>query len=244
MIAIARSKVVGAWGLAAAIALAGCAPSIPSFSGARTTPDGRVDLLAGMSARVPTGDLASGDAMSLAAPGGIAPAGAVRVGVSRELDLGLVVSAASGRAELRYGETVGSVRLHAGIAGFGGYAVTDPDANGAQGSGWRAGAFVPLTLGFDVAGILEAWVGARFAFERVEGQLGPTTMMPTSTNATSSAWGVRGGGVVGLALGFRRVHVLAELAVDGEWWSGQLAGVSFERSGAALTPAFGVRIRF
>lgn len=242
MIATARSFVAWvAWGLAASIALAGCAPSIPSFSGARTTPDGRVDLLAGMSARVPTGDLSSGEAMSLAAPGGIAPAGAVRVGVSRELDLGLVVSAASGRAELRYGETVGSVRLHAGIAGFGGYAVTDPDANGAQGSGWRAGAFVPLTLGFDVAGILEAWVGARFAFERVEGQLGPTSM---TMNATSSAWGVRGGGVVGLALGFRRVHVLAELAVDGEWWSGQLAGVSFERSGASLTPAFGVRIRF
>lgn len=222
----------------------GCAPSLPSFSGARTTPNGRTDLVAGMSARVPTGDLASTDALALAAPAGIAPAGAVRVGVSRELDLGLVVSAASGRAELRYGQTVGSFRLHAGIAGFGGYAVTDPDVNGAQGSGWRAGAFVPLTLGFDVAGILEAWVGARFALERVEGQLGPTAMMGGVPNATSSAWGVRAGGVVGLALGFRRVHVLAELAVDGEWWSGQLAGVSFERAGAALTPAFGVRIRF
>ncbi len=225
--------------LAVIASLAACAPSLPSLSGARTTPDGRADVLLGMAARVPTGDLASGDAMSLAGPGGIAPAGAVRVGVSHDVDVGLVVSAASGRAELRYGARVGSLRLHAGLAGFGGYAVTSPDANGAQGSGWRAGAFVPLTLGFDVAGILEAWVGARFALERVEGQLGPSEM-----NATSSAWGVRGGGVVGLALGFRRVHVLAELAVDGEWWSGQLAGVGFERAGVSLTPAFGVRVRF
>jgi hypothetical protein len=199
-----------------------------------------VDLAAGMAARLPTGDLARDDGtLELAGPGGIAPAGAARVGLDRDVDLGLVVSGASGRAELRWGTRVGQLRAHVGLAGFGGYATTTLDAMGAQGSGWRAGAFVPLTLAFDVAGILEAWLGARFAFERVEGVLGSL-----DANARSAAWGVRGGGVVGLALGFRRVHVLAELAVDGEWWSGETGTISFERSGVALTPAFALRVRF
>lgn len=220
-------------------ALAGCAPSLPSFAGSRTTPADRADVVLGMAARVPTGDLASDASLALAGPGGIAPAGAVRVGVSPDLDVGMVVSGASGRIEARYGARLGQLRAHVGVAGFGGYAVTDPDANGAQGSGWRAGGFVPLTLAFDVAGILEAWIGARFAFERVEGTLGPLAM-----GATTDAWGLRGGGVVGLALGFRRVHVLAELAVDGEHWSGHVGATSFERAGVSLTPALGARVRF
>ncbi len=216
----------------------GCAPTLPSFAGARTTPTGRVDLAAGMAARVPTGDLATGDALALAAPAGIAPAGALRVGLADDLDLGLVVSSASGRAELRYGTRVGPLRAHVGLAGFGGYAATPLDAAGSQGEGWRAGAFVPLTLTLDVVGILEAWLGARLAFERVEGALAASAL-----EAPSSAWGLRGGGVVGIALGFRRVHVLAELAVDGEWWSGTTAGASFERTGVSLTPALAVRVR-
>lgn len=216
----------------------GCAPTLPSFAGSRTTPASRVDVALGMAGRLPTGDLASGPALALAAPAGIAPAGAVRIGLEDDVDLGLVVSASSARAELRYGARLGQLRMHVGVAGFGGYAVTDPDMNGAQGSGWRAGAFVPLTLAFDVAGMLEAWVGARLALERVEGSLG------AEPAGRSDAWGFRGGGVVGLALGFRRVHVLAELAVDGEHWSGSTAGVSFERAGVSLTPALGLRVRF
>lgn len=227
------------WTLLLLVGASGCAPSLPAFAGSRTTPEGRLDAVLGMAGRLPTGDLASGDALSLAGPGGIAPAGAVRVGVSDDVDLGLVVSSASGRAELRWGTRLGQLRAHVGLAGFGGYAVTNADANGAQGSGWRAGALLPLTLAFDVAGILEAWIGARFAFERVEGELGPGAL-----GARSALWGLRGGGVVGLALGFRRVHILAELAVDGEHWSGQNGGVSLERAGVALTPAFALRVRF
>jgi len=132
----------------------------------------------------------------------------------------------------------GPLRAHVGSAGFGGYAARPLDGAGGQGEGWRAGAFVPLTLALEVAGILEAWLGARLAFERVEGALAPSAL-----NAPSSAWGLRGGGVVGLALGFRRLHVLAELAVDAEWWSGTTAGASFERVGVALTPALAVRVR-
>lgn len=233
-----RTLAVLAWGVLVSVA-SGCAPSLPSFAGSRTTPADRTDVLLGMAARVPTGDLASDASLALAGPGGLAPAGVVRVGVSPEVDVGMVVSGASGRLEARYGTRLGQLRAHIGVAGFGGYAVTDPDANGAQGSGWRAGGFVPLTLAFDVAGILEAWIGARLAFERVEGDLGPSAL-----GARTDAWGLRGGGVIGLALGFRRVHVLAELAVDGEHWSGHVGTTSFERAGVSLTPAFGARVRF
>ncbi len=220
--------------------LPACAPALPSFAGSRTTPAGRADVVLGMAARVPTGDLALDDGtLELAGPGGIAPAGAARVGLSREVDLGLVVSGATGRAEVRYGTQLGQLRAHVGLAGFGGYATTTLDTMGAQGSGWRAGVLVPLTLSFEVAGVLEAWLGARFALERAEGTLGPM-----SANARATAWGARGGGVVGLALGFRRVHVLAELAVDGEWWSGATADLAYEKAGVVLTPAFALRVRF
>lgn len=233
-----RAPLARPLGLLLLTALVGCAPALPSFSGSRTTPSGRTDLAVGMAARVPTGDLAAGTVLALAAPAGIAPAGVVRVGVSDDVDVGLVVAGAGGRAELRFGGRVGQLRAHLGMAAHAGYATTPLDVDGAQGQGWRAGAFVPLTLAFDVAGILEAWLGARFALDRVEGVLADSAM-----NAPSSAWGVRGGGVVGIALGFRRVHVLAELAVDGEWWSVASAGASLERAGVALTPALAVRLR-
>jgi hypothetical protein len=54
----------------------------------------------------------------------------------------------------------------------------------------------------------------------------------------------RAGAFLGLAVGIRRVHVLAELAADYEYWRGALGGVAIERQGLALTPGFALRIRF
>ncbi len=219
----------------------GCAPALPSFAGARTTPDQRVDLGVGLASRIPTGDLAPTEgSLDLAAPAGMAPAAFARVGLNHDWDLGLIAAGPSGRVELRVHERLSTYfRVHGGASAYGGYASTPVDAMRSQGEGWRAGVLLPLTVTYEVPGILEAWLGARLGAERAEGLLASSY-----ANAPSSAWGLRGGGVVGLAAGFRRVHVMAELAVDGEWWMGETNGLRFERVGVALTPAVAIRLRF
>ena len=226
---------------AAIVGFLGCAPALPTFSGARTTPEGRTDLGLGMASRVPTGDLAPTEgSLDLAAPAGIAPAAFARIGLNHDWDLGLVAAGPSGRLELRTHTRLSTyIRVHGGVSAFGGYASTPLDLSNTHGEGWRAGVLVPVVVTFDVLSILEAWVGVRLGAERAEGMLSSSY-----GGAPTSAWGLRGGGVLGFALGFRRVHLLAELGVDGEWWQGESNMLRFERAGVALTPAVALRVRF
>ena len=151
--------------------------------------------------------------------------GAVRV--NPDVDLGLDVSGANLRASARGQVREGTVRFIGGISGFGG-AVLDPGAAG------RLGVSLPLTLAVDLFSVVELWLGVRASLEHVFGDLDPGALTLT---------GLRTGGVLGLAVGFRRIHVLLELGVDHEYWFGRLGGVDFERNGVAFTPAFALRIR-
>ena len=223
--------------------LVGCAPALPSFTGGRTTPEGRGDVALGGSARVPLGDLSrpvDGPLLGLMSSGGVAPVGFFRVGVARGWDLGVLVAGPSGRLELRGGVRLGSLaRFVGGVGVYGGgltREATDPQG---AGDGFRVGALVPLVLTLDLGGIFEAWGGVRLGFEHVGGGLALGGI-----RTTGDATAFRGGLVVGLAVGFRRVHALLELAADYEYWRGQLGSLGFERQGVALVPAFGLRVRF
>lgn len=229
--------------LAACGLLFGCAPALSSFSGARTTPAGREDIALGASVRAPLGDLArpvDGPLLGLMSPGGVAPAGFFRVGIARGWDLGVLVAGPNGRLELRTSVRLGTMaRFTAGISGYGGGITREAtDAEG-RGDGYRVGALLPLVFALDLGGIFEAWGGVRLGFEHVGGQI-VTGDIVDRGHATA----FRGGLVVGLAVGFRRVHALLELAADYEYWRGQLSSVSFERQGIALVPGFGIRVRF
>lgn len=228
--------------VSALVLASGCATSVPAFAGASTTPHDRVDVLAGMTARVATGDLVDQDAtLAQIAPQGVAPAGAARVGLDGGWDLGLVVAGPSGRAELRHAARLSTyTRFHVGVGAYAGYAGSmgglEAPSSTLHGEGWRAGLSVPAVIGIEIGSLVEGWFGVRVGAEHVEG---------TDLDARrSDAWALRGGGVLGVALGLRRVHVLAELAVDGEWWKGTTGSVALERAGVVLTPAFGVRVRF
>lgn len=215
---------------------AGCAPALPSLSGARTTPEGRADVAVGFAGRVVTSELAEGETSAHVAPGGLAPVALARVGLGGNLDVGLVAAGGAGRIEARVGARAGLARFHAGLAVHGGYAAGPDETEGRQATGWRAGAFVPLTVALNLVGVAEVWLGARLSAERVEGLAGPS-------EPALDAWGIRAGGVAGLALGFRRVHLLAELAVDGEWWRIEHPAATAERAAVVLTPAVAVRFR-
>jgi hypothetical protein len=226
----------------------GCAPALSSFSGSRTTPEGRGDVAIGASARAPLGDLArpadptqpQQAVIGLTSPGGIAPAGFFRLGLSRRVDLGVLIVGTTGRLELRLSHRLSTVaRVIGGVSGYGGYVVRDDDPEG-RGEAFRAGALVPIVLALDMGSIFEAWGGIRLGYEHVGGTVHPDPALAMSGQADA----FRGGLVVGLAVGLARLHALVELAADYEYWRGQLAGNGFERQGVALVPGFAIRARF
>ena len=220
---------VGAW----ALALIACAPTFPSFAGGRTTPRGRTDLALGAAIRVPVGDLADEPTLVPVASGGVAPGASVRHGVARDIDLGLEVSGAAARAHLRLALGAGLVHLVTGLAPHVGLGHEGGEL-------FRVGGTIPILLAVNVLSIYEVWIGLQLGVEHLFGQAGTDSISMT---------GLRTGGVVGLAVGFRRFHVLVELGIDHELWTGSVSDVPgaasrpVERNGLVLTPAFGLRLR-
>lgn len=212
--------------------LVGCAPALPTLSGGRTTPDDRTDLALGGAIRVPVGDLAAQPVeadrvLRSAAAGGAVPVAMVRHGVSPDIDLGVESAGTTLRLSARGQLDLGTVGLMAGVVPHIGLA-EDPAEAG------RLGVSLPLVLAVDVLSVAEAWLGVRGTVEHAFGQLDGDALSVT---------GVRAGGVVGLAVGFRRFHVLLELGVDYERWIGELADREIDRDGVVLTPAFAFRLR-
>lgn len=190
-------------------------------------PRGRTDLAVGAAVRVPVGDLASEPMLAEVSPGGVAPSGFVRHGLGPDADLGAEISGTSARAMLRgqlgldMVRLVGGIAPHVGLAHSGGELV-------------RVGGTVPITLAIDLFSLYEVWIGARVAVEHLTG---------SAQAASISMTGLRTGGVVGMAVGFRWLWVLVELGVDHELWTGSVSDISIERNGLVLTPAFAVRVR-
>jgi hypothetical protein len=226
--------------LALAVLAAGCAPAMPSFTGGRTVPADRSDLALGAAVRVPVGDMVAApddgtdadELIGFGAPGGVAPVAFVRHGLTDDVDLGVEAAGSSLllslRGQLRHRS---GLRLIGGVAPYVGLVHDD-------GTAVRAGGALPIGIAFDAFSVLEAWLGARIAVEHVTGEMGPD-----AAAQSASLTGLRAGGVVGIAAGFRRLHVLVELGVDYEHWTGALADSSIERSGVVLTPGFALRLR-
>lgn len=212
---------------ACALALIACAPTFPSFAGGRTTPRGRTDLALGAAVRVPVGDLADEPALVPVESGGVAPGASVRHGLTRDIDLGLEVSGTALRGHLRLQLGSGMVHLVTGLAPHVGLGHQDGELI-------RLGGTIPIVLAVDVLSIYEIWIGLQLGLEHLTGQAGTDSISMTA---------LRTGGVVGLAVGFRRVHVLVELAIDHELWTGSITDTQIERNGLVLTPALAVRLR-
>lgn len=218
-------------------ALSACATAEPMLSGGRTVPAGRSDLAGGAAFRVPVGDLVAQplpdddqQLLAFGAPSGAAPVVFVRHGLNEQIDLGVEAAGSSVRANLRGRVPLGSLaHLMIGVVPHAGV-VHDL----ADGTAFRGGGLVPIVLGLEAFSLYEAWIGVRIGLEHVTGELAGRSVALS---------GLRTGGVVGLGVGFRRLMVLVELAVDHELWWGSLGDSAIERSGVALTPAFALRIR-
>ena len=233
--------------LVSAAALGGCATAVPAMIGASTTPNNRTDVGFGGAARVPLGELKDpavidpGDSQYryAADAGGVVPMAYGRYGLADRWDLGLMVSGATVRAEVRYERvlTEGTTRkaLVVGMAPYGGW-IPERDQSG---GGGRVGFEVPFAFGVEIGGIYEIWLGARGSGEYVFGDF-----QIAGSEQRASGAGLRAGPVVGMALGIRRIHVLVELTAAYEHWFIDHAGTSLDRGGFVLIPGFGVRLRF
>ncbi len=106
------------------------------------------------------------------------------------------------------------------------------------------GGDLPILVGWkSQAGLYYAWVGARIGYEHDSIQPRNTEAVPPgSQNTGPQLQGDRfsAGGLVGLAIGFRHVHVALELEADyaGVW--GTFGGVKAQVDGLSLTPATAV----
>lgn len=231
----------------AATLATGCAGPIPSLGGGSTTPAHRTDLALGGAVRVPTGELRDvpGPARSSTRGNGIVPVAAVRHGVSRGWDVGLSVAGTTLRTELRHEKVLrhGSTRPSYVFAVAPYVGVLSEDEEG-SGDGLRFGVdLLPLAYSVDFGGVYELWVGPRLGVEHVRGDYA----LDGATRA-ARAWGVRAGAILGLGLGFRRVHVLFELSAYYERWSGDhgegsASAQSLDAQGLVLEPAFALRVR-
>ncbi len=240
-----------AWGLVGLVG--GCASALPRFSGGSTTPRFRTDVALGGAARVPVGALRSRDGVDAmmsryrdaARAGGVVPVAMVRHGVHRKADVGMMLSGTTLQLEAR-GERVireASTRpaVVYGVAPFAGWI---PDDDG-QGAGYRLGFLVPVTYSIDFGGLYDVWLGGVAGAEFVAGDFATADSSSVGfVQESARATILRGGGVLGMAAGFRRIHALLEIMLGYERHFGEHGEVSLDRGGLVIVPAFGLRVRF
>jgi len=235
------------WLLVSLLLSSACATAPPVLTGGSTTPHRRGDVLLGGAARVPFGALRE-PAVPVASDGrygrdaqaaGIVPVAAARYGVARDVDVGLVVAGSTARVELRREHVLaeGTTRPSF-VYALGPYVGVVDGGDSLGGRATRMGLDLPLTYAIDFGGVYEFWLGARLAAELVRGRLARDGALEDVR-----AGKVSGGALLGLALGFRRLHVLLELTAAYERWWGDHGGRSVNRSGLVLTPAFALRLR-
>ncbi len=246
----ARGKCTGAMG---ALALActtcmGCAANAPLLYGGRTAPAKRAELTAGAGTRHQVSGYDAGaevisgiDAASVA---GSAPVAALRYGLSDTMDAGVMMTPWSIRLDGRLSYVIRRSRI-AQVALMTGISPSYSSLSAIEFSsvslgGSRYGLDVPLLLGIDVDGLIEAWAGARVGAERLDGHIRASE----EADADIAAWGLRAGPVVGLGAGFRRLHCLVEASLLYERWDGRQGAEEAVLSGVAVQTAFAIRYRY
>jgi hypothetical protein len=171
---------------------------------------------------------------------GVAPMVAMRIGLTGDNEVGLSYTGRSLRFDARHAFETGpwALSLGAGVGGtVGAVELSEPSPGQSTGKTGAYGFDVPALFGWrSDAGIVSLWTGARGGFDQV-GALG-------SAGNKFAHWYV--GGLAGLAMGFRHVHVA--LALETAYHSVKSKGddtqPDFEVHGLTLTPAGGLLFTF
>jgi hypothetical protein len=171
---------------------------------------------------------AKGALVEAALAPGIAPFVAARAGIGHGAEGGISYTGRGARIDMRATLDQGAISYSAGLgvtAAFYGTEQGDtlPNVSLSQLHGY--GADIPLLVGWQSAGgIYQAWAGARAGFEHdtienLTSEPGSAIGAPPISLSGTRYWG---GGLVGLAVGFRHLHVAFEfdasyVDVDGSY---------------------------
>ena len=249
--------------------LAQCGGGLPLLHPAQTLAAGEVRAETGFSGSIATGDFsaavrdasnhvnsappAADDSYARAALAvasvapGVAPMVGARVGLGHEMEGGLTYTARAVRVDAR--RSFGLTRQWSLSLGAGGSAVIrgdQPDNTlgdlelGAL-HGW--GADLPVLVGFASDGDLyQVWLGARGGWEHVDlGQPSASGVSSIGVGVASlSATRLWAGGLVGVAVGFRHVHVSMEMDACYANVAGEYGGTHARVTGLTLAPASSV----
>jgi hypothetical protein len=189
---------------------------------------------------------------------GLSPVVGARVGVGWESEGGLAYTGRAIRADMRRSFDLSEHwSLSIGVGGSaalygdqssglyqGGSTLAGVSTN--QLHGW--GADVPLMVGYGSTGdIYMVWIGARAGGEHID--ISDLTSEPKAVTLGSPPIGLSatrywGGGLVGLAVGFRHLHVALELDASYATITGQYGGTQVTVAGVSLAPATALWWRF
>ena len=170
----------------------------------------------------------------------VAPWVGARIGIPGDNEAGLSFTGRALRVDARHAFESGSVALSIGAGGSMIWRGVDPVGAGASTlfhvrSGY--GFDVPLLVGWrSDAGVVSIWGGARAGIETI-GAWASTPSFPMMLVADIDLLRRYVGGVAGLSMGLRHVHVALELDVLYQAVSGNLADLAVKVDGVTLSPA-------
>lgn len=191
---------------------------------------------------------AKGALVSAAVAPGIAPFVAARVGIGAKSEGGITYTGRNVRIDVRRSLDLskewalsGGVALDAALYGRQqGSTLPNVDLSSLRGYGLD----VPLLVGYEsTAGLYRLWLGARGGWEHdtIEDLTSEPKSPPIATGpiglSADRAWV---GGVLGLAVGFRHVHLALELDASYETVHGRYNDTTVDIHGLALAPAAAV----
>ena len=175
----------------------------------------------------------------------LSPVAGARVGVGAQFDGGIMYTGRGARIDLRRAFGSGAWALSVGLA-------LDTAFSGRQTNALAGvdnanllgfGGDLPVLAGWrSTSGLYYAWFGARVGYEHdtIEPRGEQTIPPPPQPAPTLSGDRVFVGGLLGVAMGFRHVHVALELEADYATVWGSFGGVSARVDGLSLTPASAV----
>jgi hypothetical protein len=185
----------------------------------------------------------------------LSPVAGARVGVGAEFEGGIMYTGRGARIDLRRAFALGkrptawalSIGLGVDFAFEGRNSNNGlPDVDNANLFG--VGGDLPVLLGWkSSANLYYVWLGARFGYEHDTIQpRNSETVPPDGQSTAPQLAGDRFavGGLLGLAIGFRHIHVALELEADYALVTGSFGGTSAKVEGLSLTPATALWLDF
>lgn len=241
----------------------GCGAGAPLLHPAHVLGAGNIRAAAGVGAQAIAGDVSKAlrdaqaidtahgpttdpeytrGAMSLVALSpGISPYVSARVGLGQQFEGGLVYTGRSARIDARRAWLLGEHWAFSIGAGFdgtfaGGTSSTRLDAVD-TGSLRGFGFDVPAMIGWrSTGGIYQAWLAARGGY--MHHFISAVTTEPKLTGPRPlQADHGHVGGLIGVATGFRHIHVALEMEIDWQYLTGSFGGTTASVEGVSLTPS-------